>query len=463
MFLKLKENSDVIYKKTDSNCVICYQEHLCNILEFMKDFYPLISSNLNKRLDELFPGICKQINKNQDLIEQLVFSGLMVLCRDDVYYSIDISKAPSRMTADSIADPEDIFGSRDGFVENFKENIALIRTRLKDDRLKIDQINIGRRSKTIVSVLSIEDIHNQKMKKDLIDELTKIDIDSVISIPDLMAYFQKNHLFPSYQYIGNPTTACERLYNGEFIIVIDRICCVVTLPTTLAYTSRMRIDNINIPFFSFIERFFVLISAFLSVLFCGIVCSFVTFQRDSLSLNVLSTLKVSQAGIFLPIYMEIFLVLGLFELYYLIGFKQSKMTVSSTIVLIGGLIIGENLVTSGLAGVFLIVSTAVCFLLTFVVSSNVTNILAISIIRVIVLASSLYYGLVGVLLSSIVLAYKMYNQKVLDVYFFYPFLPFDVKGIHRFFLANSNLNVNHRDYALKVKDKKRRKNNVEAN
>lgn len=463
MFGKLKENKDVIYKETKANCILCYQEHLCNILEFMKDFYPVISKDLNSRIDEIFPGICKEIKNDEDIVIQLIFSGLMVVVRNEVIYVLDLSKAPSRVTSDSISDPDDIFGSRDGFVENFKENIALIRTRTKDDRLKIDQVNIGRRSKTIVSVLSIDDIHNIKIKEELIKTLESIDIDAVISIPDVMAYFQKNNLFPSYQYIGNPTTACERLYNGEFIIIIDRICCVVTIPTTLAYTSRMRIDNINIGSFSLIERFFVLLSAVLAVLFCGIVCSFVTFQRDSLSLNILSTIKVSQAGIFLPIYLEIFLVLGLFELYYLIGFKQSKVTVSSTIVLIGGLIIGENLVTSGLVGVFLIVSTAICFLLTFVVSSNVTNILAISIIRVVVLLSSLFYGIVGVVLVSVLLGYKLYNQEVLGVHYFYPFIPFDIKGIKRFFLANSNLKVNNRDYALRVKNKKRRKINEEKN
>ena len=463
MFGKLKDNKDVIYRKTNANCSICYQEHLCNVLEFMKDFYPCIVANEKIRLDELFPGICKEIKCEEEVILQLVFSGLMVMERNGVYYVFDLSKAPSRPTSDSISDPEDIFGSRDGFVENFKENIALIRTRIKDDKLKIDQVNIGRRSKTIVSLLSIEDIHNQNIKEEIIKTLQEIDIDAVISIPDVMAYFQKDNLFPSYQYIGNPTTTCERLYNGEFIILIDRVCCAISLPTTLAYSSRMRIDNINIMSFSFIERFFVLISAVLAVLFCGIVCSFVTFQRDSLSLNVLSTIKVSQAGIILPIYLEIFLVLVLFELYYLIGFKQSKITVSSTIVLIGGLIIGENLVTSGLVGVFLIVSTAVCFLLSFVVSSNVTNILAISIIRVVILTSSLFYGLIGVCLVSVLIAYKMYNQRVLGVYYFYPFMPFDIKGIKRFFLANSNLKVNNRDYALSVKNKHRRKINEKNN
>ena len=37
---------------------------MCNVLEFMKDFYPKLESNLNDRPSELFPGMCKEINND---------------------------------------------------------------------------------------------------------------------------------------------------------------------------------------------------------------------------------------------------------------------------------------------------------------------------------------------------------------------------------------------------------------
>ena len=456
MLEKLKNNADVIYRQTLGNCEIFYQEHLCNILEFMKDFYPRIEINKEKKLDDLFPGICKKIESNEELIIQLIFFGLLVAKRDNQYYAFDLSKAPSRMVGDSIAEPDNVLGARDGFVENYKENIALIRTRVRDDNLNIDVINIGRRSKTIVSVLSIADIHNDQIKEKLINKLKKIDIDAIISVEDLMVYFQEKHLFPSYHYVGNPDIASRRLYNGEFIIIIDRICVVISMPTTLAYASRLKIDGLNLPLFSFFERFIVLASAIISIFFCGVLSSFTTYQKDTLSLTVLSTLKVSQTGIYLPIFIEILLVLGMFEIYYLIGFRQSKITVSSTIVLIGGLIIGQNLISSGVAGVFIMTGTAMCFLLSFLVSSNVTNIMAISITRLIVLISSLFYGLFGVLVCTIILAKLFYEQTTLGVHYFYPFLPFDIKGIHKFFLSSSSVKVTKRDVPLKVKNKHRR-------
>ena len=457
MLESLKNNADVIYKKTRANCTIYYQEQMCNIIEFLKELYPKLEADLDSPIDDVCPGISKEIEPDEDTIVKLVFSGLLIAFRNGKYYAFDLAKPPSRSPSDSIAEPDNVMGSRDGFVENFKDNIALIRTRVKDDKLQIDSLTIGRRSKTIVSVLSIKDIHNDEIRNNLLTYLKEIDIDAIISIDDLMAYFQKKHIFPSYHYIGNPDTASRRLYNGEFLIVIDRICIVIALPTTLAYSSRLKIDGINIRFFSFFERLFVVLSTIVSIFFCGLICAFATSQKDCLSLTIISTLKVSQMGIYLPVFVEILIVLGMFELYYLIGFRQSKITVSSTIVLIGGLIVGQNLISSGIAGVFLMTATAICFLLSFVVSSNVSNIVAISLSRLFVLFASLLYGLFGVILASIVLAYYLYNQTTLGVHYFYPFLPFDVKGIHRFFLASSDLKMDTRDKPLRVKNVYRRK------
>lgn len=457
MLEKLKDNKDVIIKKTKANLIIYYQEHLCNILDFMKFFYPRLLENQNDRIDELIPGIAKEIEKDENKIVQLIFCGLLVCKRNNRYYCLDLSKAPSRKPEDSLAEPDDVFGARDGFVENFKENIALIRTRVKDDNLNIDTVSIGRRSKTIVSLISINDIHNNEIKESIIAELEKIDIDAILGIEDIMSYFGKKNIFPTYHYVGSPDTACRRLYNGEFILVIDRSCVVICLPTTLSYSSRLKIDAINIRFFSFLERLFIVLSAALAIFFCGLLQSFTGYQMDSLSLTILSTIKVSQTGIYLPIFTEIIIILGMFELYYLIGFRQNKITVSSTIVLIGGIIIGQNLISSGIIGVFIMTLTAVCFLLSFVVSSNITNIVGISIARLFILFSALIYGLFGVNLAAIILVCYLYKQKTFGIHYFYPFFPFDTKGIHKFFLSSSNLKVDKRDEPFNVKNKIRRR------
>ena len=463
MLEKIGKNQDIIYVKTKANLILCYHEHMCNYLEFMKDFYPILEKRTLEKPSEILPGICKEIEEDENLIEQMVFSGLLVCKRWNKYYSFDLAKPPTRTTSDSISEPESAYGSRDGFVENIKDNISLIRTRVKDTRLDIEELTIGRRSKTKVSLLSIADIHNKNIKRKIIKKLEEIDIDAIISVDDITSYLQGRNFFPISQYIGSPDLASRRLYNGEFIIIIDRVSNVIALPSTMALTSRLTIDNLNIPLFSVFERFFVGLSFIVATMALGVIASFATWQSESLSLKVLSILKVTQTGVILPVIVEILAVLVLFELYYFIGFRQSRLTVSSTVVLIGGLIIGENLVTSGVAGILLMTFTAITYLLTFVISSNVTVVAAISIIRLLYLLSAYYFGLYGVILVSIVVGALFLKQEAFGVHFFYPFIPLDLNGLKQYFTATSSLSNNLRSKPLKVNNKKRRRIKNEEN
>lgn len=456
MLENLKKCSDVIYKITPANLEIIYQETLTNVLEFMKDFYPELEKRKNEDVDNIFPGICKKVL--EDDIDFYVFSGLLVVRRNLVFYAFDLAKPPTRSIGDANSEPESAFGSRDGFVESFKQNVALMRTRVKDDKLEVINKQVGRRSKTNISILSIKDIHDDKKKNEILKIIDSIDIEAIISIDDLGAYFQGKNMFPVYQYIGTPDIAARRLYNGEFIIIIDRVCNVMALPTTFSISTRMTIDNLNIPaYYSFFERFVINIAFICSTILLALVVSFFTYQSDSLSLKAISILKVTQKGMIFPIIFEVLIILGLFELYYLIGFRQSKLTFSSIIVLIGGIIIGENLVSSGICGVLLMTLTAVCFLLTYVVSSNVTVIASISLIRLLAILTSLYFGLYGVIIFSIILFRYLYKEEFLGVKYFSPFIPFDFEGIRNFYVANASLNNVLRSKYLNVKNKVRRK------
>ena len=86
-----------------------------------------------------------------------------------------------------------------------------------------------------------------------------------------------------------------------------------------------KVERVNIKSYSIMERLYIVVSLFLSIFFLAILSSFITYQSDSLSLLVLSTLKITQKGVFLPIYVEIAIVLFLFELYYIISFKSPKL------------------------------------------------------------------------------------------------------------------------------------------
>lgn len=56
-------------------------------------------------------------------------------------------------------------GARDGFTETLLSNIALVRRRLRDPGLKFELHQVGRRTKTDVSIAYIDDIADKTQVK----------------------------------------------------------------------------------------------------------------------------------------------------------------------------------------------------------------------------------------------------------------------------------------------------------
>lgn len=83
----------------------------------------------------------------------------------------------------SIEEPEiesELRASRDGFVENIQTNAALIRRRIKDFGLRFENMTIGVRTKTVVSIVYIESLVNGSLLKEVKSRLERIKIDAIL-------------------------------------------------------------------------------------------------------------------------------------------------------------------------------------------------------------------------------------------------------------------------------------------
>ena len=451
----LSQDIDVIISENkEIQITIFFQEQMCNVTDFTRDFLPQLVEKPDLSASEILTGIAREVDVNEQDVYQIIFNGLMILYdhKRDKFFLIDISKALRRNTGDSNAEPQNIIGSRDGFTENYKDNISLLRSRVKNSSFMIDEFKIGRRSKTWVGLVYIKDIHNEEQRKELGEKLKKIDIDALITINDILPHLSERYIFPIVNYIGLPDLAVTKLLDGEFIIVIDRIPTVLVTPTSLSDLMEERVDYVVNKTSRFLQRIIVLLCFFLSTIFLGLFLSVLTYQIDVLSLPLLSTFSVTQKGAIFPIFIEILFVLFLFELYYFVGFRSSEKTLSSTIVLIGGLIIGQNLIDSGLVGVVVITITALCFLATFVVTNNILFVFGISVIRLVFLISGLFFGFYGVSLCLIVFSIHFAKQSFLGEHFFHPFIPFDFIGFKDFFKARANKTRVKRNISLGLTD-----------
>ena len=115
--------------------------------------------------------------------KEKVLSGCAVIFTDIggevVFLAIPAKNGNGR----SVSEPDSeivVRGPREGFIENAEDNIALIRKRIRTEKLKIITMNCGTFTKTSVNILYIDGVANPDMVKRVKKSIEKMKMPAVI-------------------------------------------------------------------------------------------------------------------------------------------------------------------------------------------------------------------------------------------------------------------------------------------
>jgi spore germination protein KA len=136
---------------------------------------------LNKELIEeslLFPELKSTQTFDDAAKEILDGNSLLLVDGLDEGFIVGAKLLPARAV---IEPPTDIAvkGPREGFVEDIKTNMGLIRKRLKTPDLRFETLRVGKQSDTAVSLCWLEGTSNDKVKEEIKKKLQKINIDNI--------------------------------------------------------------------------------------------------------------------------------------------------------------------------------------------------------------------------------------------------------------------------------------------
>ncbi|MGZ4032455.1 MAG: spore germination protein [Tumebacillaceae bacterium] len=127
-------------------------------------------------------------------------------------------------------------GSRDGFVETMVMNTVLTRRRIRDPRLRMEAMQIGKRSKTDVCVAYIEDVADMSLVEEIKERLQKIDVDGIPmaekSVEEWITQRNRFNPYPVVRYTERPDVAAIHLLEGHVLIYVDTSPSVMITPAT---------------------------------------------------------------------------------------------------------------------------------------------------------------------------------------------------------------------------------------
>ena len=148
---------------------------------------------------------------------------------------VDCKEYPAR----SVGEPPDgkvLRGSHDGFVEATVPNMALLRRRIRDPKLTMERIPMGRRTRTDAVLCYLEDKVDRSLLAEVRKKLRAVDLPSLTmgqeSVAEAIRPKQWYNPFPKVRFTERPDAAAAGILEGSIVLMVDNSPSVMLLPTT---------------------------------------------------------------------------------------------------------------------------------------------------------------------------------------------------------------------------------------
>lgn len=290
-------------------------------------------------------------------------------------------------------------GSKEGFSDSVKTNSALVRKRIRDSRMKVEEKTTGVRSKTMLQILYMEDLVQEELLENIKNSLDEYRIDGIFDSGMLEQLTDKTWYspFPQYQTTERPDRAAMEILNGKIVLLCDNSPTALILPSSFngfMESSEDWFHHFEMTSFLRILRYLALLVA---TLLPGLYLAVIRFHTQILPANLILSFAKAREGVpFSSVTELIFLELS-FELIREAGVRVPG-ALGNAIGIVGGLIIGQAAVSANLVSPIVVMIVALTALGSMVIPEEEFA-SAFRLLKYIFLFLGGYLGIFGIVLG----------------------------------------------------------------
>lgn len=314
-----------------------------------------------------------------------------------------------------------IQGSKEAFTETIRVNTVLIRRRIRDYRLKVKQMTIGRRSQTDIALMYIKDIVREDILKEAIKRLKKIDIDAILDSGYIEQFIEDDWLspFPQVQMTERPDKVAAAILEGRIAIVVDNSPFVILIPTVLASFYQSSEDYYQRwEIMSFI-RLLRYLAGFLAVCLPGLYIATAVYHPSMIPMELIFKMSQARRTVPIPTVMEILIMELAFETLREAGVRLPT-AIGSTLGIVGGIIIGQAAVEAGLVSPLVVIIISMTGICSFAIP-NIALVAGYRICKYLIIFLSAVLGLFGFWLGVLIMLIHLVTLKSFGIPYLFPF------------------------------------------
>ena len=365
------------------------------------------------------------------------FLGKTVLLVDgfDRCALIDAKGYPCR----AVSEPSDgkvLRGSHDGFTETLVQNTALLRRRIRDKELTLENHKVGSRSKTDVVLAYLENKVDRGELETLRRKLAAIDVNSTAmsqeSIAEAMMAPQWYNPFPKVRYTERPDAATACVMEGNIVLLVDNSPSVMLLPTHVLDFMEEANDYYFPPLVGTYLRYLRIAVMLLSLLITPL--WYLLVKDPAQAPEFLRFVAPEEEGS-VPLLVQMLLLEFVVDLLKLASLNTPD-ALSSSFSMLGALILGEFAVQARWLVPEVLVYMAFVAIANFAQPSFELG-YALKLMRMVILLLIAAFDVWGLIAGVLLLIFLLATTKpILGKGYLYPLWPFDGRALRRILLRH---------------------------
>lgn len=401
---------------------------------------------LAKSLEEglLLAGEQKQSDTYEDICLDIM-SGFVTILVDGIDRGISVGvQGYASRSVEQPSTHNNVRGSRDGFVEVVRTNISLVRRRMKSPDLVFKMMQLGDMSNTDVCLCYIKGAADKKLIKEVEKRLKAIPLNTIIECGYIQSFLENpgNQLFSEIGTTERPDTFTSKLHEGKIGILVDGSPFALYVPKLFMENFNVIDDYTGRPIYTAVIRIIRYMALIIATVTSGFYVALANFNPELFPEALLLNLATSIQDTPYPLLAECLVIHIFYEIMREAGLRIPT-NIGHAVSIVGGLVIGDIVVSAGLVGAPMVLMVAVSAITSFVVPDLYDSIVVLRFAYIIVGG---IWGLFGITVLSALVTIKLCSQESYGVPHTSPVSPFSPKAMRDFILRRDWKILSKSDY-----------------
>jgi len=402
-----------------------------------------------------------QISKRDTFasLVQTIYDGLTVLLFDGIeeVLVIDIHGGEFR-AIDAPPAEQTMRGSREGFIERLDINLALVRRRLRDPNLVVVKTLVGKRTRTQVAILYIEDIADPNIVTEVKNRVDQMNLDGIVASGYIEQFIEDSptSIFPQVFITERPDKLVAMLLEGRVAIIADNTPLSFAVPALFVQFIQAPEDYYEKTFFSSYIRVLRYISLLIAISLPALYIALLTYQPELIPYDLLISFARARANVPFPVIVEALIMEVIIQMVIEAGLRLPQQ-IGQTVGVVSGIILGQAAISAKLASPIVILIISISIICTYALPSA-SLVLTVRLVRLPIMLLASIFGLFGIAFGWVIIQAHLIGMESMGVPYFGPLAPMRYADLKDSFIRTFMKKMNQRPVSIPMQDRKRQGN-----